>query len=167
MGLIYIRNLILCFAVEDVVENVDRGTGLEGNAGSQALVVNVLDEFLGAGLLVGGSGGFVGGGGVDGGFVVEAVEIASGLLEFLDPFLWLLTMVNMLFLEECLRVARRRTDLGDHHVAIEGALAKGLGRLVNMRTDHCDNGSAKGHVGDEMAVHDIDMEPICAMADGV
>jgi hypothetical protein len=37
------------------------------------LVVDVLDEFLGTGLLVGGSGRFFGGGRVDGGFIVEAV----------------------------------------------------------------------------------------------
>ena len=79
---------------------MDGSAGFKGNAGSEALVVDVLDEFLGTGLLVGGSGWFLGGGRVDGGFVVEAVEIASSLLEFLDPFLGLLAMVNMLFLDE-------------------------------------------------------------------
>lgn len=88
----------MCLAVEDVIEDVDGGAWLEGNASSEALVVDVLDEFLRAGLLVGGSGGFVGGGGVDSGFVMEAVEIASGLLELLDPFLGLVAMVNKLFL---------------------------------------------------------------------
>jgi hypothetical protein len=91
-------------AVEDVVEDVDGGAGLEGNAGSEALVVDVLDEFLGAGLLVGGSGGFFGSGGVDGGFIVEAVEITTSVLELLDPFLGLLAMVNMLFSDEGLKV---------------------------------------------------------------
>ena len=66
--------------------------------------MDVLDEFLGAGLLVGGSGGFVCSGGVDGGFVVEAVEIASSFLELLDPFLGLPAMVNMMFLDEGLKV---------------------------------------------------------------
>lgn len=59
------------------------------------------------------------------------------------------------------------TDLGDHHVAVESALAKGLGGLVDMRTDHGYYRSAKGHVGDEVAVHDVDVEPVCAMANGI
>jgi len=131
------------------------------------LVVDVLDEFLGAGLLVGGSGGFFGSGGVYGGFIVEAVEITTSVLELLDPFLGLLAMVNMLFSDEGLKVGWSWTDLGDHHVAVEGTLSKGLGGLVDMRTDHGYYGSAKSHVGDEVAVHDIDVQPICAMADGV
>jgi hypothetical protein len=65
------------------------------------LVVDVLDEFLGAGLLVRGSGGFFGGGGVDSSFVVEAVKVTTSVLELLDPFLGLLALVSILFLEEC------------------------------------------------------------------
>lgn len=59
------------------------------------------------------------------------------------------------------------TDLGDHHVAIKGSLAELLAGLVDVRTDHGDDGSAKGHVGYKVAVHDIDMEPVSAVADGV
>lgn len=105
MGLTHIRDLILCLAVENIVENVDWCARLESNAGSEALVVDVLDEFFGAGLLVRGSRGFVGSGRVDSSFVVEAVKIASSLLELLDPFLRLLAMVNMLFLDKWLRMA--------------------------------------------------------------
>lgn len=58
--------------------------------------MDVLDELLGVGLPVTRGFGGVGGGGVDGGFVVEAVEVAAGLLEILDPFLWLLELVSSL-----------------------------------------------------------------------
>jgi hypothetical protein len=68
------------------------------------LVVDVLDEFLRAGLFVRGSGGFFGGGGVDCSFVVEAVKVTAGVLELLDPFLGLLALVSILFLEECLEL---------------------------------------------------------------
>lgn len=129
--------------------------------------MDVFDEFLGAGLLVGSSGGFFGGGRVDSGFVVEAVEITTSVLELLDPFLGLLALVSILFPEGVLGGSWEWADLGDHHMAVKGALAKGLGGPVDVRTDHCDNGSAECHVGDKVAVHNVDVEPVCAMADGV
>lgn len=63
--------------------------------------MDVLDEFLGTGLLVRGSGRFFGGGGVDGSFVVEAVEVTASVLELLDPFLGLLAFVSFLLLDQC------------------------------------------------------------------
>jgi hypothetical protein len=52
--------------------------------------MNVADQFLGRGLRGGGVvGGIFGDGGGDGGFVVEAVEVAAGGFEFRDPFLGL------------------------------------------------------------------------------
>lgn len=55
-----------------------------------ALLVNVPDEFARAGLARSGVvGGFRRGGGGHGGFVVEAVEVATSGLELLDPFLGL------------------------------------------------------------------------------
>lgn len=45
-------------------------------------------------------------------------------------------------------------------MAVKGSLAVGLSRPANMRTDLGDNGSSKGDVGNEMAIHDIDMEPV-------
>jgi hypothetical protein len=66
------------------------------------LVVDVLDEFLGAGLLVGTSGRFFGSGRVDGGLVVEAVEVTTSVLELLDPFLGLLALVSILILDRML-----------------------------------------------------------------
>lgn len=55
--------------------------------------------------------------------------------------------------------------LHDHHVAVKGALSKGLGWPVHMRPDLGNNGRAKGHVGDEVAVHDINVQPIGTLCD--
>jgi len=46
-------------------------------------------ELLGTGLLVGGFEWRVGCGRGDGGFIVEAIEVAADFLEFFDPFLGL------------------------------------------------------------------------------
>lgn len=52
--------------------------------------MDIADQVLGAGLggcsVVGGTGS---GGGGNGGFVVEAVEITAGVFEVLDPFVGL------------------------------------------------------------------------------
>lgn len=55
--------------------------------------------------------------------------------------------------------------LSNHHVAVKGTLSEGLGWPVHMRPDLGDDGCAKGHVGDEVAVHDIDVQPIGALCD--
>ena len=91
----YIGNLVLDIAVQDLIKHVNRSLGLEGNASSESLVVDVFDKLLGASLLVRGGSGFFGGSGVDSGFVVETGEVTSGLLEVLDPFLWLLAVVSI------------------------------------------------------------------------
>jgi len=91
----YIGDLILSLTIQDVVQNIDGSTGLESDTGSEALVVDVLDELLGAGLLVGLGRGFFGGGRVDGGFVVETVQVATCVLELLDPLLWLLASISI------------------------------------------------------------------------
>lgn len=163
----YVGHFVCCLAVQDIVQDVDGSARLECDTSSEALVVDVLDEFLGTGLLVRGSGRFFGSGGIDGSFVVEAIEVTASILELLDPFLGLLAFVSFLLLDQCWKVDWEWTDLGDHHVAVESAFAKGLGGPVDVRTDHCDDGSAKGHVGDEVAVHNVDVKPVCAMADGV
>jgi hypothetical protein len=59
--------------------------------------VNVLDELLRVRLLVTCGFGRFGGSGIDGGFIVEAVKVASGFLEILDPFLRLLEPVSPMF----------------------------------------------------------------------
>ena len=53
-----------------------------------------------------------------------------------------------------------RSHLCNHHMAVKGPLAVGMSRPANMRADLGDNGSSKGDIGDEMAIHDIDMEPV-------
>ena len=45
------------------------------------------------------------------------------------------------------------TYLSDHHMAIESALALGVGGAVDMRPDLGDHGGAKGDVGHEVAIH--------------
>lgn len=47
--------------------------------------------------------------------------------------------------------------LGDHHVAVEGALSVGFGGPVDVRTDLGDDWGAEGDVGHEVAVHDVDV----------
>lgn len=57
--------------------------------------------------------------------------------------------------------------LSDHHVAVEGALSVSLSGLLDVWADLGDNGCSEGDVGDEVAVHDIHVQPVCSMADGV
>ena len=57
--------------------------------------------------------------------------------------------------------------LSDHHVAVEGALSVGLGGLLDVWANLGDDGCSKGDVGDKVAVHNVDVQPVCSMADGV
>ena len=97
----YVGHFVCCLAVQDIVQDVDGSARLECDTSSEALVVDVLDEFLGTGLLVRGSGRFFGSGGIDGSFVVEAIEVTASILELLDPFLGLLAFVSFLLLDQC------------------------------------------------------------------
>lgn len=58
-----------------------------------------------------------------------------------------------------------QTYLHDHHMAIEGASAARLHGSFDMGTDSGDDGGAKGHVGHEMSIHDVDMEPVRSLPD--
>jgi len=119
------------------------------------------DQFAGARGTSSGVCGLGAGGGVDGGLVVEAVQIATGLLEFPNPFMRLKMMRFSLELKTgCQKKQRNKTHLRDHHVAVKGAPALGLRRPANMRADLGDNGGSEGDVGDKVTVHDIDMEPV-------
>lgn len=51
--------------------------------------MDIADKFFGIGLFGGGGFGGLGGCRGDSGFVVETIQVAAGLLEFLDPFLGL------------------------------------------------------------------------------
>lgn len=98
----YIRPFLLVFVFQDIPEDVDGGIRLNGNARLHALVVDIADEFLRAcqtaGLLV--FWGHCSDGG-DGGLVVEAVKIASGGLELLDPFMGLWRSVSVFLSGDC------------------------------------------------------------------
>lgn len=83
----HIRTLLVVLCCQDIPQHIDRGIRLDSNTGLHALVVDKSDEFARAcrtGRLV---GGFSGRGGIDGCFVVEAVEVASGFLEVPNPFM--------------------------------------------------------------------------------
>jgi hypothetical protein len=55
---------------------------------------------------------------------------------------------------------KTKTYLHDHHVAVEGTLRAGLEWPVDAATDMRDDGATDGHVGNEVAVHDVNMEPV-------
>ena len=47
--------------------------------------------------------------------------------------------------------------LCNHHVTIKGPFSVRSSRTVDMGADLGDDGSTKGHVGHEMAIHDVDL----------
>ena len=51
-------------------------------------------------------------------------------------------------------------------MAVEGACSFGGGGAVDMRPDLADDGVAEGNVGDEVAVHDVDVQPVGALGHG-
>lgn len=92
----YVGPLLLVRALEHIIQNIHLRPGLYGDAGLHAALVDVADQLARARLEVGGLGGGLGGGG-EGGLVVEAVEVAAGGLEFLDPLLGLWETLVVLF----------------------------------------------------------------------
>lgn len=116
--------------------------------------MDISDQSLGVGLFVGGLLGALGGAG-KGGLVVEAVQIASGVLELLDPFLWL----NFFFFSRLsdqrgthLPQTTLKPYLSDHHVAVKSSAAIVLLRAVDVLSDLGDNGSTKSDVGDKVPI---------------
>lgn len=57
--------------------------------------------------------------------------------------------------------------LGDHHVTVKGALAVRRRGSVDVGADLGHDGRAECHVGHKVAVHDVDVQPCCAVADRV
>lgn len=55
----------------------------------------------------------------------------------------------------------------DHHMAIKRSFPECLFGSIDMTADLGHNGGAKGHVRDKVAVHDVDMEPVCALRNGI
>lgn len=53
--------------------------------------------------------------------------------------------------------------LHDHHMAVEGAAGTGFERAIDASADLGDYWTSDSHVWDEVAVHDIDVEPIGAL----
>lgn len=142
----------LVVAVEDLVQHVGRGGRLDGDAGQHALLVDVADQLARAGLEVRGCLGALGGSRVDGGFVVEAVEVAAGGLEFLDPFFGLWVVVSWADGGGWWIVNEKVYHLGNHHVAVKGAFAVALGWFGDVLADLGDHGRAECEVWDEVAV---------------
>jgi hypothetical protein len=92
VGNTHIRPLNPLRIRQDVPQDIHLGIRLDRDPGLHAFLVDVADEFLRAcrarsGLVLGRLGRHGG----DGGFVVEAVEVAAGVFEFLDPSLRLRT----------------------------------------------------------------------------
>lgn len=94
LGESYIGHLILVGVVQNIVQDVYGCLWLDCNAGADTEAVDVLDELFGVCLLVAGGLGRLGSGGIDSGLIVEAVQVAAGFLEILDPFLRLLEPVS-------------------------------------------------------------------------
>lgn len=89
---------------------------------------------------------------------MEAVEVAAGGFELFDPAMRL-RGVSL----GCWIGCDERAYLCDHHVTVEGPSPAFLVRPGAVRADVGDDGGADGHVGDEVAVHDVDMEPVGAL----
>lgn len=96
-GTTYVRPLLLMGAVEDVVQHIHWRPWLDGDAGQHVALVDVADELARARLEGRRLGGGLGGSGV-GSLMVEAVEVAAGGLELLDPLFglggWLCVLVG-------------------------------------------------------------------------
>lgn len=81
----YIRNLLFDRILKDLPKHVDGSAGFDSDTRLHPMLMDEPNELLRRGLRVGFCGGRVRGCAVDGGFVVEAVEVAAGFLEVLDP----------------------------------------------------------------------------------
>ena len=158
----HIWSFLFIFSCQDIPEHINRRIRLNGNASLHALLMNKSQQlpwtcWLGCGISwVGASNR------VDSCFIVEAVEITSSFLEIPDPFMWLMNRCVSF------RIPRQPQDnigtiqshLRNHHMAVKGSLAMGLSWPADMRADLGDNRSSKGDVGDKMAIHDVNMEPV-------
>lgn len=112
--------------------------------------MNIAYELLGVGLLIGLLLGTLGSGGKSG-LIVEAIQVASRLLEFLDPFLGL-SFVKIVSNNVLVQLSLLPTNLCDHHVTVKGASAVCLRGFLNMATDLGDNRRTEGNVGNKVPV---------------
>lgn len=133
-GKTYIRPLLLVRALEQLGQHLDARHGLQRDAGQQAAVVDVPDEVLGVGLGVRLALGRLGRA-REGRLVVEAVEVAAGLLEFLDPFFRLrenfpFVSALLLFCVQSISHLLMHRPLGERYVPASMAMHEVLGSFV-------------------------------------
>ncbi len=95
---------------------------------------------------------------------METIEIAAGVLEVFDPLLRLLRSSAPAIM---LLLPRPVSHLANHHMAVESALAEGFLWPGDMRPYLRNYWCPECYVWHEVAVHDIDMQPICSLAHGV
>lgn len=81
---------------------------------------------------------------------MEAVQVAAGRLELLDPFLGLVVGKK----RQILLTNRGGKDnyFGNHHVAVKRPLPMGLGWFVDMGADLDHDRGSKGDIGHEMPI---------------
>lgn len=85
----YIRNLVFVGVLEYSPQHVHRRLRLDGNPGGHIVRMDILDHLFGIRPLRDVLGRILRRCGCHGGFIVEAVEVAAGLLEVFDPLLGL------------------------------------------------------------------------------
>jgi hypothetical protein len=89
-NLTHVWSLHRVFTLKDIPQHIDRGIGLDCDTSLHTLLVNVANQLLG---VCAGGGLFIGrvgrGDGGDCSLVMEAVQIAAGILEFANPFVGL------------------------------------------------------------------------------
>lgn len=97
---------------------------------------------------------------------MKAVEITTSLLEILNPSLWLRRKLGK---APPNRQSPSLSYLRNHHMAIEEpfgdlfSITMRHNLLLNIFPYAGNNWSSDGDVGNEMAVHDIDVKPISSM----
>jgi len=141
---IHIWPLLLVGTFQNFPQNINGCVWLDGNTRQNPLLMDIPDQRLGVCLLVGFLLRALGRAG-KGSFIVEAIKIGARVLEFLDPFL----------------------GLGDHHVAVEGSASVVRGGLVDVFPYLGDNWGAECDIGNEMAIHDINVQPVRALIHGL
>jgi len=135
---------------QDIPQHIDRGGGLDRNTSQHPVVVNVSDQLFGASIKLRHALGALGGR-RGCGLVVEAVQIAAGVLELLDPLLGLVRGKAKSAGDHWRRCWSGRY-LSDHHVAVERPLAVALGRPVDVGSDLGDDRGAKREVGHKVPI---------------
>lgn len=123
--------------------------------------MDVPDHLFWTSLLVGLGFRALGGCRCDSGFVVEAVQVASGFLEVLDPSLRLDGWKSSAQVSQAQWVGNAsctRTYLSDHHMAVECAFSPGGFRSVDMRAYFGHHRRSESHIWNKVAVHDINLK---------